>query len=329
MENGNLNPQKHKVRGNWKIWLFVLLGLQIITFLLWLYIGLLPRLGQIEADSKKIFQLNYEYAMETEEIEALLQPSPSPDSSITLSKNDAILIKNNLIALKTKVDNAMQLTHQDVINIVDRVNLYVTIGIVLLTLIGVFLPIIVQKFGRDEIIDLLNHSHKRIEDNTIAKLREHAKILKRSKKVLNNLKKEVNNIPPLRLSHSLLFALDKNLIVWYSKEPSENRKLFLNAFESISKDLNSCYSKGINVQNKDAIKTILLYFRYYLHTLMITFMRKKENLKMFQDLQLDIDAFLYHDDIDILKPYFNNVIRRVEKIVDSLKNSDKQNSKYL
>jgi ABC-type multidrug transport system fused ATPase/permease subunit len=146
---------------NWRLilpWVFVFI---LIIIVVWLILGVYSHLDRIENVANQTRELNKSFGAEIQEIETI-GSQVYPGINI-LTKEDMQSLKKILFALKGEVDKAISLSHQDTINIVDRVNLYVTIGIVLLTLLGVFLPVIVQSFGREEIKELKEDLKKKAE----------------------------------------------------------------------------------------------------------------------------------------------------------------------
>jgi chromosome segregation ATPase len=149
MNNSDSNSNRKAVR---KWWLIALSVLPLMIIVLWLIFLVHPQLDRIEKVANQTTELNKNFFAEIQKIETI--GSQVYWGMNILTKEDMQSLKKILFALKAEVDKAIDLCHRDTINIVDRVNLYVTIGIVLLTLLGVFLPVIVQSFGKEEIKEL-------------------------------------------------------------------------------------------------------------------------------------------------------------------------------
>lgn len=127
----------------------VALVLPLIILLVWHCFIVQPYFKKVEEAANKTLELNETFLKEINRIDNIgTQIIWGP---FVLTKEDMHSIKKILFSLKTEVDNAIKYSHADTINIVDRVNLYVTIAIVLLTLLGVFVPVIVQNFGKEEL----------------------------------------------------------------------------------------------------------------------------------------------------------------------------------
>jgi hypothetical protein len=182
----------------------------------------------------------------------------------------------------------------EVIGIVDRVNLYVTIGIVLLTLLGVFVPVIVQSFGSQEIRERQRELDEKME----------------------SFKTEVSNVTPLRLSHSLLRALNKDLIRWYAKKSKDTEELLKSIFENIRRDLETCKEKNILYSNKIDIKDSLRDFNLHLKDLLFTFQGDRKYLNKFERLKNSIERFTNSGDSESEKDFFDGIINEVKNIIN-------------
>lgn len=274
-------------------WLLVLLaGLPSIIIACWFYFGVHPWLNRIENDVNQAREINKNSFAEIQKIGTI-------DSKALLgmnifNKEDIQSLKKILFALKAELDKTIELSHQDTINIVDRVNLYVTIGIVLLTLLGVFVPVIVQSFGSQEFKEKskeLNQKIKQIDD-------------------------EVLIIPSLRLSYALLRATDKDLIRWYLRKPKKNRDFLKGIFEIIYAEMEKCREKKVlSSSNKDILIDSLRYFNLHLKDLLLTFYERK-HLEQFRSLQRHIEDFVNNVDSNEAEKLFGNIIARVKKMKD-------------
>ena len=378
-----MNGERNSKNKKWIIYLTVTV-IVVIVFICW-SIWVNSRLNRIEEVAKDINKINEDFFNDIQKIDTL--GSQFLFSMQVLSKEDIQSIKKILFALKTEVDKAIEFSHQDTINIVDRVNLYVTIGVVLLTLLGVFVPVIVQNFGREEMKEKIKETEKKISDgiknmdgklinmdtkisdgekemkekictaeedmkkrisdgirdmekksregienitnlvatseeeinkSTSEKLAKLKREIDDSKEAIKPLKHEVRNIPPMRLSYSLLRALDKDLIRWYSKNPNDNRAHLGDIFAGISSDLQECKNIGILPGNNDTLKKSLRDFNFHLRDILITFQGGRNHLDPFKSLQSWVDKLVNNGSHGAEESLFDNVINEVENIRNSL-----------
>lgn len=255
-----------------------------------------------------------------------------------LTNEDLYSIKKTIYYLKDEVDKAIELSRRETTAIVDRVNLYITIGIVLLTLLGVFVPVIVQNFGsddtrerhkelkreiekgRNEFSRLLKNAEKKITKETQGKVQDLENRIDDSNKAINSMKIEVMNIPPLRLSYSILRALDKNLIKWYIKKPSDTRIRLKEIFEHICKDLESCRSENILSSNNEILKKSLRDFNYHLKDILFTFQGERIHLEKFSKLKNSVESYINNEDSERARSIFDEVIDDVKHIAQSIVN---------
>ncbi|MGD2086040.1 MAG: hypothetical protein PVH61_07640 [Candidatus Aminicenantes bacterium] len=308
MANSDLNSNRKKCF-KWR--LIALSVLPLIIIVVWLILSVYPHLDRIENVANQTWELAKNFFAEIQKIETI--DSKALLGMNILNKEDMQSLKKILFALKAEVDKAIELSHQDTINIVDRVNLYITIGIVLLTLLGVFVPVIVQNIGSQELREKQKELNQRIKDRDEQIDRKYDKIDER----INSINIEVLNIPPLRLSYSLLRALDKNLIRWYSKKQKDNRNFLKEIFEIIYKDLETCREKKVlSSRNKDILKGSLRDFNFHLREILFT-LNDREHLDHFKKLENTIEGFINNADPKLEETLFCCVIDEVENIKNS------------
>jgi ABC-type multidrug transport system fused ATPase/permease subunit len=163
------------------ITLIVLLILVFIIFAL----NVNSHLNDIEKIAKATFSIKKNLAQSIDQIDKLFKPSASMIAFV--HQEDINRIKEILFSFNNTVDKTIQYSHHDVINIVDRVNLYVTIGVVLLTLMGMFLPLIINNFAREE----MSKKYAELKDEL---KNEHSKLEYKQIELKDNLKKQKDDL---------------------------------------------------------------------------------------------------------------------------------------
>ncbi len=297
-------------------WLLGGWALMALLISLWIFLGVNPHLKKIESAAYEAKKIQENLANEIISFDLEVQGIDKYDSKKyqgllnLVSGADIADLKKSLFLLKNQVDKAIERSHQDAVNIVDRVNLYTTFAIALLSLFGIFTPIYVQFIGNREF-------NKKIDDwenhyrNNMAKLEEKfqdkmdklegqfsSKTCELEVKAedgvsrLREIQTDLHtNIPSLRLAYSLGRALDKNRIRWYSKSPHENASFLKETFENIAEDLEDCKSKGILPSNNSHMKGSLKDFHYQLQDVIRSYSSERDNLEKIKELDNKLSQF--------------------------------------
>ncbi len=191
-----------------------------------------------------------------------------------MQKKDLEEIKSLILYIKTDNDKMSERISQETSTIVDKVNLYVSIAVVLLTLIGIFIPLIVQNMGNHQIQEKYDELKKDFgeKNNKISKLdkqlvnlsksykeidakTEHVDELNEKIKVqevtVSDIENNLKQLPPVRIMFYLHKVLDLNDIRYYSQSMKTTYEYFLTIINSIKCDIEKC--KETKVASDDSV----------------------------------------------------------------------------
>lgn len=229
---------------------------------------------------------------------------------ITFEKEDVDKVLNLIVFLKKDFEKAKQSTINETSVIIDKVNLFLSIGIVLLTLMGIFIPIIVQTFSQQEIKDnqeKLTEKQNELID-TIGKKDEKinsisTKIIKVSKNLekekiklestlslANEIGSESEKIFPIRLVFLLEKTLDKNLMTQYTLNPKEYLKAIIITLKALKNEFENCSTKKIYPNNDDFYKSGLEKFISEFDVIILS-LQDRTSIELYERLIDEIRVF--------------------------------------
>jgi hypothetical protein len=183
-------------------------------------------------------------------------------------------INNNLNALASEIYQERNKAEAIIDKDIDRLNLYMAIGIGFLALLGIFVPFLVNVLSNDDLKkkqEVLDDKLKRIVNQFKDLDKEGLKqaiinanqALEKSKEI-DNLNTKTDNILPKLSIISLQIAIHRLFNVSslaLSKNRDESKKLFKELFENIKNRLVECQSdENLNISNSEIMKLTLVDF---------------------------------------------------------------------
>lgn len=183
-------------------------------------------------------------------------------------------INKNLNALASEIYQERNKAEAIIDKDIDRLNLYMAIGIGFLALLGVFVPILVNVLSNDDLKskqEVLDKKLNKIDDKVRDLNKEELKqaitnanqALEKSKEI-DKLNTKTDNILPKLSIISLQIAIHRLFNVSslaLSKNRVESKELFKELFENIKKHLEDCQSdENLNITNSEIMKQTLVDF---------------------------------------------------------------------
>ncbi|ROI05039.1 hypothetical protein EGI16_06870 [Chryseobacterium sp. G0240] len=199
--------------------------------------------------------------------------------NITLSKRDVEKINSNLDALASEIYSEKNRAESIIDKDIDRLNLYMALGIGFIAILGVFVPILVNiltnddlkrkqevlsndlKFTKEEITNTRKESNSikdkvdKIDieaiDNAVEKSREIDGLKEKTEKVLPKL-----SIITLQISIHRLFNISSLALSKIAKNPNDS-SLFIELFDDVKKSIFDCKNDLIIIEQQDLLKQTL------------------------------------------------------------------------
>lgn len=161
------------------------------------------------------------------------------DSLMVINKGDIIEINNNLNLLAEEIFNERNRAESIIDKDIDRLNLYMAVGIGFMTLFGIFVPILVNLLSVNDLKEKL----KELTSNTEIALAK-SESIDTIKENLDEIKIDINKINPeistitLQIAINRLFNLSPSAISRISR--NGDFSLYTNLFENIKQELDRC-----------------------------------------------------------------------------------------
>lgn len=199
--------------------------------------------------------------------------------NVTLSKRDVEKINSNLDALASEIYSEKNRAESIIDKDIDRLNLYMALGIGFIAILGVFVPILVNiltnddlkrkqevlsndlKFTKEEIINTRKESNSikdkvdkidiKAIDNAVEKSREIDGLKEKTEKVLPKL-----SIITLQISIHRLFNISSLALSKIAKNPNDS-SLFIELFDDVKKSIIDCQNDLIIIEQQDLLKQTL------------------------------------------------------------------------
>jgi hypothetical protein len=170
------------------------------------------------------------------------------DSLLVLNKEAIIEINKNLNLLAEEIFNERNRAESIIDKDIDRLNLYMAVGIGFMTLFGIFVPILVNLLSVNDLREKLKEMPpKKTIDSLISntqKALEKSEAIDTVKENLQNIQGELGKLNPeistitLQISINRLFNLSPSAISRISRKGDFS--LYTNLFENIKQELDRC-----------------------------------------------------------------------------------------
>ncbi|WP_445748863.1 hypothetical protein [Polaribacter sp.] len=170
------------------------------------------------------------------------------DSLLVLNKESIIEINNNLNLLAEEIFNERNRAENIIDKDIDRLNLYMAVGIGFMTLFGIFVPILVNLLSVNDLREKLKEMPpKKTIDSLISntqKALEKSEAIDTVKENLQNIQGELAKLNPeistitLQIAINRLFNLSPSAISRISRKGDFS--LYKSLFENIKQELDRC-----------------------------------------------------------------------------------------
>jgi hypothetical protein len=170
------------------------------------------------------------------------------DSLIVLNKESIIEINNNLNLLAEEIYNERNRAESIIDKDIDRLNLYMAIGIGFMTLFGIFVPILVNLLSVNDLREKLKEMPpKKTIDSLITNTQnalEKSEAIDTVMETLNHIQVDLNKLNPeistitLQIAINRLFNLSPSAITRISR--NGDFSLYTSLFENIKQELYRC-----------------------------------------------------------------------------------------
>jgi hypothetical protein len=245
------------------------------------------------------------------------------DSLILLDKEAIIEINNNLNLLAEEIFNERNRAESIIDKDIDRLNLYMAVGIGFMTLFGIFIPILVNLLSVNDLKEKL----KELTSNTEKALAK-SESIDTIKENLENIKIDINKINPeistitLQIAINRLFNLSPSAIAKISRKGDFS--LYANLFENIKQELQKCNSnQNHTIISSTSIRDTLNDFSEMLvneKTQFNTFLDSRKILDNYTNLSASLKQ-LSNSTIENENDNYQTVCSQIENLIKQIKNA--------
>lgn len=245
------------------------------------------------------------------------------DSLMVINKGDVVEINNNLNLLAEEIFNERNRAESIIDKDIDRLNLYMAVGIGFMTLFGIFVPILVNLLSVNDLKEKL----KELTSNTEIALAK-SESIDTIKENLDEIKIDINKINPeistitLQIAINRLFNLSPSAITKISRKGDFS--LYTSLFENIKRELNNCNSNQEHkIHNSTSFRDTLNDFSEMLvneKTQFNTFLDSRKILDNYTNLSASLKQ-LSNSTIENETENYQKVCRQIENLIEQIKNA--------
>jgi hypothetical protein len=232
-----------------------------------------------------------------------------------LNENHIKAIRQYEIQQRNIINEAMRFQHEERRAMISQINLYVTVGIILMTLLGIFVPVLVHHYGKAELKDDIDETKKTMI-NFEGDLKGYEHKFNDLSPELEKVKSEMSNIPPLRLHYSFTLAISPNNVKWFSTKPKERKELLKAIFQHIIVELKRCKQNNIYVSNNEFFKLGLRAFGTDVREI-LKFQTDRNGIRYMTEIIACIEEISLEDESNS-EEKLNNIIQKFEVIESSI-----------
>lgn len=239
--------------------------------------------------------------------------------NIVIKKEDLEEINSNINHLAEEVYSEQNKATTIIDKDIDRINLYMAIGIGFIAIIGIFIPLVINYLGHDDLkekIKELQEETKKLQDKTkklnseeLDKAILNANEALSKSAAIDGIKDNLDEVIPKVSTISLQIALNRinnmTSIAIKNIRLHKNYTLFNELFNHLKEELNKCNDdKNHSIsENKPLIETL------------------KDFVQMFNDEKIRFVSILNKKGLDI---EFHNLTLGLEKLIDSKKEEEEK-----
>ncbi len=245
------------------------------------------------------------------------------DSLMLLNKESIIEINNNLNLLAEEIFNERNRAESIIDKDIDRLNLYMAVGIGFMTLFGIFIPILVNLLSVNDLKEKL----KELTSNTEKALAK-SESIDTIKENLDNIKIDINKINPeistitLQIAINRLFNLSPSAITKISR--NGDFSLYSSLFENIKQELIKCNSnQDHKINSSTSFSDTLNDFSEMLvneKTQFNTFLDSRKILDNYTNLSASLKQ-LSNSTIENENDNYQTVCSQIENLIKQIRNA--------
>lgn len=245
------------------------------------------------------------------------------DSIIVINKEVLAEINNNLNLLGEEIYNEKNRAESIIDKDIDRLNLYMAVGIGFMTLFGIFVPILVNLLSVNDLREKL----KELKSNTQKALEKSEAIdtvtadIKNIQGNLDKLNPEISTIT-LQIAINRLFNLSPSAITKISR--NGDFSLYTSLFASIKQELIRCNSnENHTIHNSTSFRDTLTDFAEMLvneKTQFNSFLNSRRILDNYTTLSTNLSQ-LSNSTIENENDNYQIVINQIENLIEQITNA--------
>lgn len=259
------------------LWISVPVFLFMISFLVFLWCSLDKNINDIKEENKK----NYESIASLEKMSLIeIELTPLNKKQVIIESKEIEKINNHIKILTEAVQNEKSRTETLIDKDLSRLGTYLAVGIGFMTLLGVFVPILINVLSVQDLRD----KQKEIEDKTDKALDSSNKLDEFSKKV-DSIESKTNNITlglcNLVLQNAIARFFNVSSIVLTNAVREKDYKSFINLLEAIKNAFQNCQTDTNHVileneQFSNTVQDFILFLETEKFRYQSVFSTKKE-----------------------------------------------------
>lgn len=259
------------------LWISVPVFLFMISFLVFLWCSLDKNINDIKEENKK----NYESIASLEKMSLIeIELTPLNKKQVIIESKEIEKINNHIKILTEAVQNERSRTETLIDKDLSRLGTYMAVGIGFMTLLGVFVPILINVLSVQDLRD----KQKEIEDKTDKALDSSNKLDEFSKKV-DSIESKTNNITlglcNLVLQNAIARFFNISSIVLTNAVREKDYQSFINLLEAIKSAFQSCQTDTNHVileneQFSNTVQDFILFLETEKFRYQSVFSTKKE-----------------------------------------------------
>lgn len=254
------------------------------------------------------------------------------DSLMLLNREALIEINNNLNLLAEEIFNERNRAESIIDKDIDRLNLYMAVGIGFMTLFGIFVPILVNLLSVNDLREKLKEMPpKETIDSLISNTKialEKSEAIDNVKETLNNIQVDLSKLNPEISTITLQIAINR----LFNLSPSAITKIFRNGdftlysslFENIKQELNKCnLNQEHKIHSSTSFRDTLNDFSEMLvneKTQFNTFLNSRKILDNYTNLSASLKQ-LSNSTIENETENYQKVCSQIENLIEQIKNA--------
>jgi hypothetical protein len=254
------------------------------------------------------------------------------DSIIVINKEVLAEINNNLNLLAEEIYNEKNRAENIIDKDIDRLNLYMAVGIGFMTLFGIFVPILVNLLSVNDLREKLKEMpSKEIIDSLILntqKALEKSEAIESVTNKVNDIQVDLKKVTPeistitLQIAINRLFNLSPSAISKISR--NGDFRLYISLFENIKQELVKCNSnENHKIHNSTSFRDTLDDFAGMLvneKTQFNSFLNSRRILGNYTTLSANLSQ-LSNSTIENENDNYQIVINQIENLIEQITNA--------